>query len=80
MPSISVYRGPDRGVNLGCGVLLDSGQNVAVKIKGDPNARMSEAILRHLGVNAAGTGGDREATESAKNRVPDSGGRRLLAY
>jgi len=54
MPLISVYRGPDRGVNLGRRVLLHAGQDVAVEIERDPNARMPEALLRDLWVNAAG--------------------------
>ena len=38
---IFVYRGPDRGVNLGRGVLLHAGQNVAVEVEGDADARMA---------------------------------------
>ena len=51
MLSISLYRTPNCGVNLGS-VLLHAGQDVAMEVEGNPDARMAEAFLRHLGVDA----------------------------
>jgi hypothetical protein len=47
----AVYSGPDRGVNLGRGIVLHAGQDMAVEVERDPNARMAKAFLRHLGVD-----------------------------
>jgi hypothetical protein len=52
--SISLYRGPDRGVNLGRRVLLHAAQDVAIEVEGDADARMAEPLLRYLRMNAAG--------------------------
>ncbi len=54
MPSEAVYRGPDRGVNLGCRVFLHTGKDAAIEAQGDADARMAEALLRHLRMNASG--------------------------
>ncbi len=54
-PNVSgpVYSGPDHGVNLRRRV-LHSGQDMAVEVERNPDARMAEAFLSHLGMNAAG--------------------------
>jgi hypothetical protein len=43
-----VYRSADRGVNLGRSVLLHAGQDVAVEVERYSDARMAQALLRHL--------------------------------
>jgi hypothetical protein len=54
LPNISgsVYCGADGGVNLRRRVVLHAGKDVAIEVERYPDARMTKAFLRHLGVNA----------------------------
>jgi hypothetical protein len=54
LPNISgsVYCGADGGVNLRRRVVLHAGKDVAIEVERYPDARMTKAFLRRLGVNA----------------------------
>jgi len=53
LPNISgsVYYGADGGVNLRRRVVLHAGKDVTIEVERYPDAPMTKAFLRRLGVN-----------------------------
>src|SRR5208282_922971 len=78
--SVSLYRSPNCGVNLGRGVLLHAGQDLAIEVEGNPDARMAEALLRHLGKIAAGRRSAAGFARSDKDAILDVLASQLTVY